>query len=52
MLPRTPSTRRRDGVKVRTLYSAVRLCNGKTWDLEDLHVQSMEFGSGSGGRKN
>jgi len=45
-------TRPQPGVKVRTLYFAVLLHNGKTWDLEDLQLQSMEFGSGSGGRKN
>jgi hypothetical protein len=37
---------------VRTLYFAVLLRNGKTWDMEDPQLQSMEFGSGSGGRKN
>ena len=44
-------TRPQPGVTVRTLYFAVLLRNGKTWDLEDLQLQSMEFGSGSGGRK-
>ena len=32
------------GVKVRTLYFAVLLKNGKTWNLEDLQLQSMESG--------
>ena len=45
-------TRPQPGVKVRTLYFAVLLHNGKTWDLEDLQLQSMEFGAGSGGRRN
>ena len=44
-------TRPQPGVKVRTLYFAVLLNNGKTWDLEDLQLQSMEFGSGSAPRK-
>lgn len=35
------------GAKVRALYFAVLLNNGKTWDLEDLQLQSMEFGSGT-----
>jgi hypothetical protein len=34
------------GVKVRTLYFAVVLSNGKNWNLEDLQLQSMEFGGG------
>jgi hypothetical protein len=45
-------TRPQPGVKVRTLYFAVLRRDGKSWDLEDLQLQSMEFGSGSGGRKN
>ncbi len=45
-------TRPQPGVKIRTLYFAVVLNNGKTWDLEDLQLQSMEFGSSSGGHKN
>ena len=44
-------TRPQPGVKVRTLYFAVLLHNGKNWDLEDLQLQSMEFGSGSAPRK-
>ena len=44
-------TRPQPGVKVRTLYFAVLLNNGKTWDLEDLQLQSMEFGSGAAPRK-
>jgi len=35
-----------------TLYFAVLLQNGKTWNLEDLQLQSMESGSGSATRKN
>jgi hypothetical protein len=35
------------GVKVRTLYFAVVLNNGKNWGLEDLQLQSMEFGDSS-----
>ena len=31
-------------VKVRTLYFAVLLNNGTSWNLEDLQLQSMEFG--------
>ena len=38
-------TRPQPNVKVRTLYFAVLLNNGKSWDLEDLQLQSMEFGS-------
>jgi hypothetical protein len=45
-------TRPQTGVKVRTLYFAVLLRNGNTWNLEDLQLQSMELGSGSGARKN
>ena len=41
-------TRPQPGVKVRTLYFAVLLENGKTWELEDLQLQSMEFGPGPG----
>jgi hypothetical protein len=40
------------GMKVRTLYFAVLLRNGKTWNLEDLQLQSMESGSGAGAGKN
>ena len=39
-------TRPQPGVKVRTLYFAVLLNNGSNWNLEDLQLQSMEFGSG------
>jgi len=39
-------TRPEPGVKVRTLYFAVLLNNGTNWNLEDLQLQSMEFGSG------
>ena len=45
-------TRPQPGVTVRTLYFAVLLKNGKTWNLEDLQLQSMESGSGSATRKN
>jgi hypothetical protein len=45
-------TRPKPGVKVRTLYFAVLLSNGKNWDLEDLQLQSMEFGPGPATRKN
>jgi hypothetical protein len=45
-------TRPQPGVKVRTLYFAVLLHDGKIWNLEDLQLQSMEFGSGSSVRKN
>ena len=38
------------GVKVRTLYFAVLLNNGTNWNLEDLQLQSMEFGSGKARR--
>jgi hypothetical protein len=44
-------TRPQPGVKVRTLYFAVLLRNGNNWNLEDLQLQSMEFGSGSAPRK-
>ena len=44
-------TRSQAGVKVRTLYFAVLLRNGNTWALEDLQLQSMEFGSGPAARK-
>ena len=44
-------TRPEPGVKVRTLYFAVLLNNGSNWNLEDLQLQSMEFGSG-GARRN
>ena len=40
------------GVRLRTLYFAVVLNNGKDWGLEDLQLQSMEFGGGSGGHRN
>ena len=40
------------GVTVRTLYFAVLLKNGKSWNLEDLQLQSMESESGSATRKN
>ena len=45
-------TRPQPGVKVRTLYFAVVLNNGKSWDLEDLQLQSMEFGSPPSTHKN
>lgn len=45
-------TRPQPGVKVRTLYFAVLLENGKTWELEDLQLQSMEFGPGPATRGN
>jgi hypothetical protein len=45
-------TRPQPGVKVRTLYFAVLLKNGTTWNLEDLQLQSMESGSGPATRKN
>ena len=45
-------TRPQPGVQVRTLYFAVLLRNGTTWDLEDLQLQNMELGSGSGGTRN
>jgi hypothetical protein len=45
-------TRPQPGVKVRTLYFAVLLTDGRTWNLEDLQLQSMEFGSGSAARGN
>jgi hypothetical protein len=45
-------TRPQPGVKVRTLYFAVLLHDGKTWSLEDLQLQSMESGASSGARKN
>jgi hypothetical protein len=45
-------TRPRPGVKVRTLYFAVLLSNGKNWVLEDLQLQSMEFGPGPATRRN
>jgi len=35
---------------MRTLYFAVLLNNGTNWNLEDLQLQSMEFGSGKRGR--
>ena len=38
-------TRTQPAVKVRTLYFAVVQYNGKGWDLEDLQLQSMEFGT-------
>lgn len=37
-------TKPKSGARVRTLYFAVMLNNGTTWDLEDLQLQSMEFG--------
>jgi len=37
-------TRPQPGTKVRTLYFAVVLNNGRNWNLEDLQLQSMEFG--------
>ena len=43
-------TRPEPGVKVRTLYFAVLLNNGTNWNLEDLQLQSMEFGSGKARR--
>jgi hypothetical protein len=39
-------TRPQPGVRIRTLYFAVVLNNGKGWNLEDLQLQSMEFGGG------
>jgi hypothetical protein len=45
-------TRPQPGVRVRTLYFAVLLNDGKTWNLEDLQLQSMEFGSASPAHKN
>ena len=43
-------TRPEPGVKMRTLYFAVLLNNGTNWNLEDLQLQSMEFGSGKARR--
>ncbi len=43
-------TRPEPGVKMRTLYFAVLLNNGANWNLEDLQLQRMEFGSGKRGR--
>ena len=43
-------TRPEPGVQVRTLYFAVLLNNGANWNLEDLQLQSMEFGSGKARR--
>jgi hypothetical protein len=40
------------GMRVRTLYFAVVLHNGKDWGLEDLQLQSMEFGSGPSAHRN
>jgi hypothetical protein len=40
-------SRPRPGVKIRTLYFVVVLNNGRDWNLEDLQLQSMEFGSPS-----
>ena len=45
-------TRPEPGVKVRTLYFAVVLNNGKNWNLEDLQLQSMEFGGRPKSHKN
>jgi hypothetical protein len=45
-------TRPTSGTKVRTLYFVVLQNNGKTWDLEDLQLQSMAFDAGSGLRRN
>ena len=45
-------TRPQPGVKVRTLYFAVLLSDGKSWGLEDLQLQCMEFGGGAATRKN
>lgn len=45
-------TRPPSGVKVRTLYFVVLQNNGKTWDLEDLQLQSMAFDAGPGLRRN
>jgi hypothetical protein len=45
-------TRPPSGVKVRTLYFVVLQNNGKTWDLEDLQLQSMAFDTGAGLRRN
>ena len=36
-------TRPQPGVKQRTLYFAVVRHNGKSWDLEDLQLQSMDL---------
>ena len=44
-------TRPQPGIKVRTLYFAVVLSNGKGWELEDLQLQSMEFGGEIDGSK-
>jgi hypothetical protein len=45
-------TRPQPGVTVRTLYFAVLLHNGSTWNLEDLQLQSTESGSAAGAHKN
>jgi hypothetical protein len=45
-------TRPPSGVKVRTLYFVVLQNNGKTWDLEDLQLQSMAFDTGPRLRRN
>ncbi len=45
-------TRPEPGMRVRTVYFAVVLNNGKSWDLEDLQLQSMEFGGHAAIRKN
>lgn len=39
-------------VKVRTLYFAVVLNTGKNWNLEDLQLQSMEFGGNPKNHRN
>ena len=45
-------TRPQPGVNVRTLYFAVLLHNGSTWNLEDLQLQSMASGSDAPAHKN
>jgi hypothetical protein len=37
-------TRPQPGIRVRTLYFAVLQQNQESWKLEDLQLQSMEFG--------
>ncbi len=45
-------TRPQPGVNVRTLYFAVLLHNGNTWNLEDLQLQSTQSGAGPAAHKN